>query len=128
MAVKKKIVVVDDDHDVLDLLEIFLYQNYDLYVALSGFDALKICEQITPACIITDIVMPTMDGIKLFNALRKKTKLAQVPIIAITSFGGRKHSVKSLTSMGFVNTIKKPFNRAKIVAAVEAAVAGTPSP
>lgn len=121
MADKKKLLLVDDNHDILDLLEVFLYSNFDITSVVNGFEGLKTAEQIVPDLIITDIMMPVMDGIKFLNTLRKKQETSQVPVIAITSFA-KKLNVKSLLNMGFNGVVAKPFNREAILEVIRNAL------
>jgi len=117
MKEKKKILLVDDNHDILDLLEVFLYDDFEITSVLNGFEGLKIAEEILPDLIITDIMMPVMDGIKFLNNLRKKPKVAGVPVIAVTSFA-KKLNIKSLLNMGFNGVVSKPFSREEILAVI----------
>ncbi len=117
-----KILIVDDNHDILDLLEVFLYGAYELITALNGFEGLKTAREKRPDLIITDIMMPVMDGIKLLNSLRGDPNTASIPVIAITSFI-KKSNVKSLLSMGFSTVIVKPYTRETIVGSVDKTLA-----
>jgi CheY-like chemotaxis protein len=118
MTAKKKVLLVDDNHDILDLLEVFLFGKYDCVTAINGFEGLKTAHEFAPDIIITDIMMPVMDGIKFLNSLREDTKTAPVPVIAITSFI-KKSNIKSLISMGFYGVVTKPFERDAIIAMIE---------
>ncbi|HMD67770.1 MAG TPA: response regulator [Chitinivibrionales bacterium] len=125
-ALKKKVLVVDDSHDALDLLEVFLYGTYDVSTALNGFEGLRAARETAPDLIITDIMMPVVDGIKLLNSLREDQKTARIPVIATTSFI-KKSNVKSLLSLGFSAVITKPIDRNAIVDAVGKALAQRPA-
>jgi CheY-like chemotaxis protein len=116
--VKKKVLIVDDNHDILDLLEVFLFGKYDCVTALNGFEGLKTARELAPDLIITDIMMPVMDGIKFLNSLREDHSMAAVPVIAITSFV-KKTNVKSLMSVGFSAVLTKPFSRDVIIGTIE---------
>jgi CheY-like chemotaxis protein len=116
--VKKKVLIVDDNHDILDLLEVFLFGKYDCVTALNGFEGLKTARELAPDLIITDIMMPVMDGIKFLNSLRADQTMAAIPVIAITSFV-KKTNVKSLMSVGFSAVLTKPFSRDVIIGTVE---------
>jgi CheY-like chemotaxis protein len=115
---RKKVLIVDDNHDILDLLEMFLYGKYDCTTALNGFEGLKISREIAPDIIMTDIMMPVMDGIKFFNCLRDEPVTAAIPVVAITAFI-KKANIKSLLSMGFAAVLAKPFTRETVVGAVD---------
>lgn len=114
MTGRKKILLVDDDHDTLDLLEIFLYNRYDIITAMNGFEALARVEEEMPALILTDIKMPVMDGIRFFNSLRKNDKTKQIPVIAVTSFI-QENTAKSLSNMGFNDVLPKPADSDLII-------------
>jgi len=114
MSEKTKILLVDDNYDILDLLEIFLFGHYEIITAQNGFEGLNMAEEMRPDIIITDIMMPVMDGIKFLNMLRKKPETTGIPVVAITSFA-KKMNVKSLMNMGFSGVVAKPFNREAIL-------------
>lgn len=117
MTVRKKILIVDDDHDTLDLLEIFLYNRYDIITAMNGFEALAKVEEELPALILTDIKMPVMDGIRFFNNLRRNEATKNIPVIAVTSFI-QENTAKSLSSMGFNEVLSKPPDGKLIVSSI----------
>jgi CheY-like chemotaxis protein len=118
MAGKKKLLLIDDNHDILDLLEVFLFDDFEIASVLNGFEGLKMAQELVPDLIITDIMMPVMDGIKFLNNLRKTQKNSKVPVIAITSFA-KKLNVKSLLNMGFSGVVSKPFNREAILEVID---------
>ena len=118
----KTILLVDDNHDTLDILEIFLYKDYEVITALNGFEGLKKAETEMPDVIITDITMPVMDGIRFFNHVNKNELIRHVPIIVITSFD-RESARKSLLNIGFRAVISKPFEKQTVMAAINDAIA-----
>jgi CheY-like chemotaxis protein len=118
MTAIRKVLLVDDNHDILDLLEVFLFGKYDCVTAINGFEGLKTARESAPDLIITDIMMPVMDGIKFLNSLREDAKTAAIPVIAVTSFI-KKSNIKSLLSMGFFGVVTKPFERDAIIAMIE---------
>jgi CheY-like chemotaxis protein len=118
---KKKILLVDDNHDILDLLEIYLYRNYRITTALNGFEGLEKARQEKPDCVVTDIMMPVMDGIKFLNNLRKQDGCASTPVVGVTSFV-RKITIKSLLNIGFYKVLTKPLGCDDVVKAVQEAI------
>ncbi len=117
MTQKQKLLIIDDNDDTLDLLEIFLYKQYDIIFAQNGFDGLNKAREEIPDCIISDIMMPVMDGIKFFNNLKRNETISHIPIIAITSFT-KKMNTKSLLNIGFCDVITKPLQREVILSTV----------
>jgi CheY-like chemotaxis protein len=114
---KHKVLLIDDNLDTLDLVEVYLFRYFDVYTAANGFEGLKLARDLQPAIIITDIMMPVVDGIRLFNDLRKQEKTAAVPVVAITSFL-KKITKKSLLNMGFNGVISKPINRGRLLSLI----------
>ena len=69
-----KVLLVDDNHDTLDLLELFLFKDFEVLTAMNGFEGLKRAEEEIPDLIITDIMMPVMDGIRFLTTLAKRNE------------------------------------------------------
>jgi CheY-like chemotaxis protein len=118
MTDRRKVLLVDDNHDILDLLEVFLFGKFDCVTAINGFEGLKAAREIVPDVIVTDIMMPVLDGIKFLGSLREDAKTASIPVIAITSFI-KKGNIKSLLSLGFSGVVTKPFEREAIIDMIE---------
>jgi CheY-like chemotaxis protein len=114
MSSRPKVLLVDDDHDTLDLLEIILYKDYEVITAVNGFEGLKKIEVDAPDLIITDIMMPVMNGIRFFNSLRKNPAARNLPVVAVTGFS-REYPAKSLANMGFAGIIPKPPEKAAVL-------------
>jgi CheY-like chemotaxis protein len=81
---------------------------------MNGFEGLKKVDEETPDLIITDIMMPVMNGIRFFNSLKKSSVARNVPVVAITSFS-REYPAKSLANMGFSGIIAKPSDKAAVI-------------
>ncbi|MBD3421134.1 MAG: response regulator [Chitinivibrionales bacterium] len=105
---RKRVLILDDDHDTLDLLELFLFREFDVLTALNGFEGLRKAQEFMPDVIMTDIMMPVMNGISFINNLKKHAATSSIPVIAVTSFS-EKHPIKSLMNIGFQDVITKPF-------------------
>ncbi|MDR3011679.1 MAG: response regulator [Chitinispirillales bacterium] len=118
---KKKILLIDDNHDTLDLLELFLYNDYEIITAVNGFEGLTKAEKELPDLISTDITMPVMDGIRFFNRARKSELIRETPIIAVTSFA-KNINIKSLLNLGFCGVIPKPLEREAVITTVAKAM------
>lgn len=117
MNTPPKVLLIDDSHDALDILEIMLYKNFEIHISLNGFDGLKKAEEESPDLIITDIMMPVMDGIRFFNNLKKQEKTSHIPVIAVTSFL-KKITRRSLLNIGFDAVLSKPFEHKTIMDAI----------
>ncbi|MBN1576460.1 MAG: response regulator [Chitinispirillaceae bacterium] len=124
---KPKLLLIDDSLDTLDLVELFCYRDFDVFTAGNGFEGLKMAREISPDLIITDIMMPVVDGIRLFNDLHRQEKTAAIPIVAMTSFL-KKITRKSLLNMGFNGVIAKPIERERLLAMVTRLLSLPPAP
>jgi CheY-like chemotaxis protein len=127
MSPLPKVLIVDDDHDTLDLLELFLYKQYEIIPAMNGFEALSKIESDHPQLIMTDIKMPVMDGIRFFNSLRKHSSTRSLPVIALTSFT-MEYNQKSLTNIGFNGVLTKPPDGQKVIEMVRELLQPAPLP
>ncbi len=105
------ILVVEDNANVLELLEVTLrFKGYPVVTARNGQDALAIIARQRPALLITDILMPRMDGFSLAHALRKDPKTASLPIIFISATYVTPEDKRFALSLGAVRFIEKPID------------------
>ncbi len=82
----EKIVLVDDEEDVLEFMSYQLKkQNYDVYALNNGVEALRLIEEIHPQLIISDMRMPFMNGIELCKKVKKKEDLKHIPFLFLTA-------------------------------------------
>ncbi len=81
-----KILIVDDDEDILDLLSYNLSkEGYQVYKAEDGIKALEVAKQKLPELIILDIMMPRMDGVEACRLMRQEPELSKAHIIFLTA-------------------------------------------
>lgn len=111
-----KIVIVEDDRDILDLLERFLSLLPEVTVLKEsdGIAALRRIRAEEPDLIILDINLPGKNGTEICKELRSDAKFKQVPIFAYTSLSGRKNKKKILAA-GFSMYIPKSTKMKKLV-------------
>lgn len=102
-----KILLVDDDQDVLEmLLSIFRRAGYEnLLTASSGSEALRIWREEQPGMIVLDVMMPGMDG---FSVLKEIRRTSRVPILMLTALGEAEDRIEGLES-GADDYLAKPF-------------------
>lgn len=105
----KTIFVMDDDLALQMVLEIALRDSgYDVVLANNGVDGLQMLQTITPDLIISDIMMPQMDGVETFNRLRERLQNEGIPILILTALN-RKPWFSELEDEGAV-IMQKPFD------------------
>ena len=112
-----KIMVVDDEHEIADLIEVYLKnENYEVFKFYSPKDALMCVEDIKLDFAILDIMMPEMDGITLCQKIRDNHTF---PIIMLTAKDSETDKITGLT-FGADDYITKPFRPLELVARVKA--------
>lgn len=112
-----KILVVDDDPHIRELIKVFLRdEGFDLYEANDGVQALSIFESLKVDLVILDIMMPNMDGWELCHELRKHY---DIPLLMLTAQGETRQKIKGF-ELGTDDYLVKPFEPAELVARVKA--------
>ena len=112
----EKILVVDDEHEIADLVEVYLRnENYEVLKYYSALDALCCVERERLSLAILDVMMPEMDGFTLCQKIREKHLF---PIIMLTAKVEDIDKIMGLT-LGVDDYITKPFNPLELVARVK---------
>ena len=112
-----KVMVVDDDRNICDLLRLYLEkENWDVVTAYTGAEALRRYETDKPDILLLDVMMPELDGWQVCRELRKTT---QVPIIMLTAKGEVFDRVLGL-ELGADDYVIKPFEVKEVVARIKA--------
>ncbi len=120
-SMNRKILIVDDDPDLLRLLSIRLQSaGYEIATAGSGEQALANIAVVRPALVITDLRMGGMDGLRLFEHVRSNYPL--LPVIILTAHGSIPDAVEA-TKRGVFSFLTKPFESQELLKQVEAALA-----
>lgn len=105
------ILVVEDIPNILDLLTVTLqFKGYPVVTATNGQEALAAIQQERPALIITDILMPKMDGYTLMQTLRTDLKTSQIPIIVLSATYVSPEDKSFALKLGAVRFMEKPID------------------
>jgi signal transduction histidine kinase/DNA-binding response OmpR family regulator len=107
--VRQRVLVVDDNADLLSFLTSELSGVYHVDTAADGMQAIEHIEQSRPDIIISDVMMPEMDGIELCRRLKSNPKYSAIPLIILTAKHDEQAKVEGLT-IGADDYITKPFN------------------
>lgn len=114
MKYQSTILIADDDPIGRETLETLLSnQGYNLILATNGIEALATAIEIIPDVILSDVMMPDMDGFELCRYLRTNPILAEVPIILITALDDRDSRLQGIEA-GADDFISKPFDRTEL--------------
>ena len=115
--VETKILIVDDDNNICDLIEIYLQkEGYKIFKAYNGREALKIFEEKQIDIIVLDVMMPQMDGYEVLKEIRKTS---QIPVLMLTAKGETFDRVLGL-ELGADDYMVKPFEPKELVARIRA--------
>lgn len=114
---KNTILVVDDEVKIVEIVQSYLErEEYKVYTAFNGSEAISMYNSVNPALIILDIMLPDLNGTEVCEYLRKTTK---VPIIMLTAKTSEEDIVEGL-NIGADDYITKPFSPRQLIARVKA--------
>jgi DNA-binding response OmpR family regulator len=117
--VKAKILVVDDEPDVLDLVTYNLNQaGFQTLTAVDGAEALRKARSSAPDLILLDLMLPELDGLEVCKLLRRDSKTSAIPIIMLTARAGEMDRIIGL-ELGAVDYVPKPFSPRELVLRVK---------
>lgn len=115
---KKRILVVDDERDIVDLVSYNLAkEGYKVVSAFNGKEALEKADSVD--LVILDLMMPVMDGFETCRHLKAEPSTAGIPVIFLTARSGEVDEVLGL-ELGADDYIQKPISTRKLVARVKA--------
>jgi two-component system, sensor histidine kinase ChiS len=115
---KKIILIVEDNHDVRTYIREQIEDEYFTVEVFQGEQGLSVAQEMVPDLIITDVMMPIMDGYQLCKGLRINEKTSHIPIIMITARGGLDDKIEGLES-GVDAYLTKPFSTKELRATVK---------
>lgn len=118
---KPLILVVDDNKDILDNIRLVLeFNEFEVLTALNGKEALKLLEEIEspPEVIISDIIMPIMNGYDFFTAVSKNPLWNSIPFIFLTAKTSPE-DIRLGKMLGVDDYLTKPFNEEDLIAIIK---------
>ena len=113
-----RILVVDDQRSNVEMMSgVLKARGYSVYTALDGQQALEQVREIHPDLVVSDILMPGVDGYDLCRRLRSAPETALLPLILVTSLDGQSERIKGLEA-GADDFLSKPVNWEELFARV----------
>ena len=106
---KPIVLLVEDNPDLQDLISQSLLSNYQLLQAYNGQQGLEMAQKHIPDLIISDIMMPKMDGLMMCKQLKKDNRSSHIPIILLTAKVGKEERLEGLKT-GAIDYLAKPFD------------------
>jgi CheY-like chemotaxis protein len=121
---RKRLLVVDDDHDALDSLKLLLETSYDVCLADSGQHALaEVNRGFSPDAILLDLIMPAMDGVELAKEMRRLG--IRVPMLVISADPDAEQKARDA---GIAEVLRKPFTYEQLKAKLDRVLNGVGTP
>ena len=117
-SARKHIAVVDDDIDIANYLKIMLAPHYKVSLYFDGASALKGMEEDVPDLVISDVVMPGMDGYELCSRIKGDLQMSHIPVVLVTAKVAVENQVQGLDK-GADAYVTKPFQPAYLLALVK---------
>lgn len=113
----KRILLADDNADMRRYIEGILGREFEVEAVPDGEQALRAIEKLTPDLVLTDVMMPKLDGFGLLRELRKSKATQTLPIIMLSARAGEEARVEGIES-GADDYLVKPFNARELLARV----------
>ena len=112
-----RVLLVEDDRDLADVTQAALqHEGLEVTVAYDGRQGLDLFERVKPVVVITDLIMPVLDGLQLIRQLLQDR--SHPPVIAVSAVGSRLHTAREL---GAVEALVKPVDPRELAAAARKA-------
>jgi signal transduction histidine kinase/DNA-binding response OmpR family regulator len=111
---KLLLLIVEDNLDVVQYLESLLGSNYEIEVAQNGAEGLRKAIRIVPDLVISDVMMPVMDGFTFCGHLKKDFRTSHIPVIMLTAKADRDSKIEGLES-GADAYLAKPFHKEELL-------------
>lgn len=119
--VRSRVLLVDDNADMRDYVRRLLSARYDVQVAEDGEAAIAAIEQRLPDLVLSDIMMPRLDGLGLLSRLRSNARTSTLPVILLSARAGEESRVEGLQT-GADDYLIKPFTARELMARVAASL------
>jgi two-component system cell cycle response regulator len=116
------VLLVDDNEDILRFLERILKDTYQVLKAENGMDALKVLEAEPVQLVVTDVMMPVMDGFELCRIIKSNFEYSHIPVVLLTAKSGLQAKVEGL-ELGADAYIEKPFSKEHLLAQIRSLIA-----
>jgi len=124
----KKILVVDDEEDVLEVLRLVLAKNgYEVLTATSGMDSLTRAQSEIPDLIVLDIMMHQMDGWEVLKLFKLDERTSGIPVVILSARVEPKDKIRGLQE-GAIDYVTKPFAVREILTRIAAILGQSPAP
>lgn len=115
---KGKIIVVDDNSDMRRYIKQLLQNHFHVITSVNGEDALQKIEQHAPELVLSDIMMPVMDGVQLMKAIKSNPSTKSLPVILLSARAGEEAKIAGY-EIGADDYLIKPFSANELIARIK---------
>jgi len=118
--VKRKVVCVEDDPEIIDLIKLILdRKGFEFVGVLGGQEGLETMRRVKPDLVLLDLMMPEMDGWEVYKRMKADETLRNIPVIVVTADGQPITRVLGLHIAKVDDFITKPFGPQDLVRSIE---------
>jgi PAS domain S-box-containing protein len=114
---RERVLVVDDNADMREYLGRLLAADYEVHSAANGREAFRVAGSVRPGLILTDVMMPGLDGFGLLGAIRSDMELRNTPVILLSARAGEESRIEGLEA-GADDYLVKPFTARELLSRV----------
>jgi len=114
---RERVLLVDDNADMREYLGRLLGREYEVHSAANGAEALRVAAAVRPGLILSDVMMPELDGFGLLDAIRKDEELSNTPVILLSARAGEESKIEGLEA-GADDYVVKPFTARELLTRV----------
>ena len=111
------ILIVDDEEEILDLLERILQAKYTVFRAEDGKEALQVLDREAVQLVVSDVMMPGLDGFELCRVIKSSFDYCHIPVILLTARNTLQSKIEGLET-GADAYIEKPFSKEHLLAQI----------
>lgn len=115
------VLVVEDTPDVIRMIRLSLHHDFRVLAAINGQQGLELAQRLRPSIIVTDLMMPVMDGLEMTRRLREDPQLSHIPVVMLTARNEIESRVTGLQT-GVDAYLGKPFSSKELVSTVRSLV------
>jgi PAS domain S-box-containing protein len=121
IASKDTVLIADDNADMRRHLTSILESDYNIITVANGKEALDLAAELNPALILSDIMMPVMDGIEMLKEIKKNPVTAMIPVVLLTARAGEESRIEGYET-GADDYLVKPFSAKELTARIRSQI------
>ena len=122
--IKKKVVCVEDESEIIDLIRLILgRKGFDLIGATGGLEGLETIRRVKPDLVLLDLMMPDMDGWEVYQQMKADPELKNIPVIVVTAKAQSIDKILGLHIAKVDDYVTKPFGPQELLQSVERVLA-----